>query len=349
MLEARGARTVVAHAIRSVLAMPDEAVREATTDFIKEPPDAVIISTSFAARAWLAAADSWGIGDQLRDTLRSCRVLARGPKTHGALLAEGVALNEPTIADTTRDILAGLLMAGVEGMRIVVLPAGSGPDDIIAPLTAAGAEARAIELYRWTTDDAAGVDRLIRRAIHRRLEAVVFTSAPAVGAVLRRAAEIEVDGVSASMTLITALRTDVLACCIGPETARSLESLGITTLQPAMPRLGALVALVAEELPARRSTTFHAAGHAVEMRGRDVRVDGAQVDLAPAPLAVLRTLATRPGHVVSRHDLRNLTSAGSAPDDHAVEVTVARLRQALGHNRIVQTVVKRGYRLAIDT
>ena len=41
---------------------------------------------------------------------------------------------------------------------------------------------------------------------------------------------------------------------------------------------------------------------------------------------------------------------GLAPEanEHAVEMAVARLRTALGDARLVQTVVKRGYRLAFD-
>jgi uroporphyrinogen-III synthase len=35
-------------------------------------------------------------------------------------------------------------------------------------------------------------------------------------------------------------------------------------------------------------------------------------------------------------------------DEHAVETGVARLRAALGNPEMVQTVVKRGYRLALD-
>lgn len=35
-------------------------------------------------------------------------------------------------------------------------------------------------------------------------------------------------------------------------------------------------------------------------------------------------------------------------DEHAVETAMARLRTALGVPRLIQTVVKRGYRLALD-
>ena len=87
MLESRGASTLVAHAIRSERAVSDETLRAATEDLLANPPDVVIVATSFGASTWLAAADSWGLGDDVRQVLRSRRVLARGPKTSGALWA----------------------------------------------------------------------------------------------------------------------------------------------------------------------------------------------------------------------------------------------------------------------
>jgi uroporphyrinogen-III synthase len=36
---------------------------------------------------------------------------------------------------------------------------------------------------------------------------------------------------------------------------------------------------------------------------------------------------------------------GQTADEHAVEMAVARLRAALGEPRLIETVVKRGYRL----
>ena len=35
-------------------------------------------------------------------------------------------------------------------------------------------------------------------------------------------------------------------------------------------------------------------------------------------------------------------------DGHAVDVAVARLRTALGPSRLIETVIKRGYRLRVD-
>ena len=44
--------------------------------------------------------------------------------------------------------------------------------------------------------------------------------------------------------------------------------------------------------------------------------------------------------------LRLLPVAGA--DAHAVEVAIGRLRSALGARELIVTVVKRGYRLAVD-
>jgi uroporphyrinogen-III synthase len=64
-------------------------------------------------------------------------------------------------------------------------------------------------------------------------------------------------------------------------------------------------------------------------------------------MALLRLLAARPGRVVPRAEMLAAMPAAS-DDEHAVETAVARLRAALGTPRLVQTVVKRGYRLALD-
>ena len=61
----------------------------------------------------------------------------------------------------------------------------------------------------------------------------------------------------------------------------------------------------------------------------------------------MRALAHRPGDVVARGDLLRVLP-GHSNDPHAVDTAVLRLRTSLGDKNIVATVVKRGYRLAID-
>ena len=73
--------------------------------------------------------------------------------------------------------------------------------------------------------------------------------------------------------------------------------------------------------------------------------------LSPSGLALLRRLASTPGHVVSREELLRVLP-GASTDPHTAEVAVARLREALraatgddtGDGGLVKTVVRRGLR-----
>lgn len=98
------------------------------------------------------------------------------------------------------------------------------------------------------------------------------------------------------------------------------------------------------QIPRPRETSLDVDGHRLVVHGETVLLDGAPVRLSRAPLTVLRVLAVNPGRVVSRRELLGALPSGTAGSEHAVEVAVARLRAALGTS-VVQTVVKRGYRL----
>ena len=99
-------------------------------------------------------------------------------------------------------------------------------------------------------------------------------------------------------------------------------------------------------MPAR-ARELPVAGHWLELRGHAAVVDGVLRVLPPNGMTLLRTLARRPGRVVPRSELL-AALPGRGNDEHAVETAIARLRSALGNPKLVQTVVKRGYRLALD-
>ncbi|RPK64196.1 Transcriptional regulatory protein CseB [Streptomyces sp. ADI96-02] len=99
--------------------------------------------------------------------------------------------------------------------------------------------------------------------------------------------------------------------------------------------------------PAAAARVLRVAGHRVEIRGHAVLVDGRPRPAPPAAMALLHALARRPGRVVARADLLRVLPGGGS-DEHAVETAMARLRAALGAPGLIRTVVKRGYRLALD-
>ncbi len=104
-----------------------------------------------------------------------------------------------------------------------------------------------------------------------------------------------------------------------------------------------MVREIGSALPAR-CRTLRAGGHEIEVRGHAVVVDGRTRELAPGPMALMDALTQRPGEVVPRSRLLEILPGGGS-NEHAVEMAVTRLRAAVGSD-VVETVVKRGYRLA---
>ena len=118
---------------------------------------------------------------------------------------------------------------------------------------------------------------------------------------------------------------------------------GIEPIIPDRYRLGALIRLLSEHLDRHRVLRFHAAGIDLELRGRCVRIDNRVITLGPTALAMFKTLSSC-NAVVPRAEL--MRCLPEAPDDHALEVAMSRLRRSLGVPGLITTVVKRGYRLS---
>ncbi|WP_199255038.1 uroporphyrinogen-III synthase [Mycolicibacterium mengxianglii] len=348
LLRRRGATVASAAAITMVPLPDDEELLRYTEELIENPPDIVVATTGIGFRGWVAAADGWGLADELIETLSKAHVVSRGPKATGALRAASLREEWSPESESSRDVLRYLLDKGVGGQRIAVQLHGATDEwdpfpEFLDELRNAGAQVVPIRVYRWHPVPPGGAfDALVTGIAEQQFDAVSFTSAPAVAATLMRARELGLED-----QVITALRTNVHAMCVGPVTARPLVRLGVPTTAPERMRLGALARHITDELPALRSRVLTAAGHLVEIRGTCVLVDGVVKPLPPAAMAVMRALALRPGTVVSRGDLL-AAMPGAGTDTHAVESAVLRLRTALGDKNIVATVVKRGYRLAVD-
>ena len=348
LLRRRGATVSSAAAITMVSLPDDDELRAHTEALIDVPPDIVIATTGIGFRGWIAAADGWGLANDLLIALGKARVVSRGPKATGALRAAGLPEEWSPESESSRELLHYLLEGGVAGQRIAVQLHGATDDwdpfpEFLDELRNAGAEVVPIRVYRWKPPPRNGdFDQLVAGIAEQKFDAVSFTSAPAVASVLMRASEMGIED-----QVHTALRTGVHAMCVGPVTARPLVRLGIPTSAPERMRLGALARHITDELPLLQSRTVKVAGHLLEIRGTCVLVDGVVKTLSPAGMATIRALAHRPGAVVSRCDMLRALP-GSGTDTHAVETAVLRLRTALGDKNIVSTVVKRGYRLAVD-
>jgi uroporphyrinogen-III synthase len=347
LLGRHGAEVCSAPAINMIALPDDDELHGNTKALIAEPPDILVAHTGIGFRGWVAAAEGWGLSNQLIAALSSARIVARGPKATGALRAAGLHEEWSPKSESSHDVLKYLLESGVSGKRVAIQLHGAADawdpfPEFMGGLRSAGAEVVPIRVYRWKSTALGGeFDQLVTAIARRQFDAVSFTSAPAAAAVLERSRDLGIED-----QLLEALRTDVHAMCVGPVTSQPLKRKGVPTSSPERMRLGALARHITEQLPLLGSCTVVAAGHVVDIRGTCVLVDGSIKLLPPSGMAILRALAKRPGDVVSRPDLLRVLP-GNSNDPHAVDTAVLRLRTALDDKNIVATVVKRGYRLAV--
>ena len=342
LLERRGAEVESAPAM-AIESLDSEELLDATLAVVDSPPEIFVATTGLGLRRWFEAAAGWGLLDDLLAALGQAAIIARGPKSVGALRSRGLREHWSPESECFEDVLAYLRGRGVAGRRVVVQEHGRSLSVVANALRLQGAEVRVVSVYRCgPADDQAAMFRMVDLVAERRVDAVTFTSAPAV--------EIMMDVAGASgrrAEVLEAFRDDVVATCVGPVTAAPFLMWGVPVVQPERARLAAMVRTLELELPSRREGTEIVVGdHRLRINGERVWVDGSEARVSPAPLAVLRALAAQPGRVVPRRELMDHLPSGFAGSEHAVEAAVARLRSAIG-SLLVQTVVKRGYRLRV--
>ncbi|WP_427016782.1 uroporphyrinogen-III synthase [Pseudarthrobacter sp. P1] len=343
-LERRGAQVLHAPALRIAPMEEDQALVEDTRAIIAARPDILVATTAYGMRRWCESADAAGLGESLLAALEVCRIFVRGPKARGAVRAAG--LNDAAISsdETTATLVDMLLAEGVAGKTVAVQLHGYVDAASLERLRAAGATVLTVAPYRWAVpEEADGTDKLpglIEAACALELDVVVFTSAPAVEALFAAAADM-----GRLPDLLEAFGTGVATAAVGPVTAAPLREAGVEPLVPERYRMGALIRLVCEHLSRNHVQSIGTPLGLVEMRGRSLRIDGQPVPLAPAPLMLMRALMGAGGGVLSRDNLASLLDLAGAA--HALDMTVSRLRAALPDAALVETVVKRGYRLKV--
>ena len=341
LLESAGARTVGIQATCPV-PQPDLAgLREATLRCLAGRSDEVVIASRFGLRRWLEAARGWGLADALVGRFATARLLSRDAAAADGLRALGLTTIWSTAGATTEELLRYLMAQPLPGRRIVVQLDRPALRDVCDALRAGGADVIEVPTYRSDPPPHAMIlRRLIDLAVRRQVDAVAFAGAPAAGHLFAQA---EREGRLGD--LLGALRYGVPCWALGMVSGRDLAERGVPVRYGERPYVEELAEAVLVALP-ERALRLTPGGHRLEVRGHAVVIDGRLVPVPVGPLAVLRALAAEPGRVLSPSQIRGALPAGADVDDHAVEMAVSRLRRALAGIDIVQTIVKRGYRLA---
>ncbi|MGC7099035.1 uroporphyrinogen-III synthase [Amycolatopsis lurida] len=241
-LERHGASVRHAPTIRIVPLPDDNLLRSATDAVLTAPVDLTAITTGAGFRGWVSAAEGWGVRDDLLRHLGASRVFVRGPKAMGAVRGLGLSEDWSAPGETNAELFDQLLASGVAGRRVAVQLHGTPLPEFTSRLTEAGADVVEVQPYRWQwPSDLDAAHQLIDDLISGEVRAVAFTSAPAAANLLTLAGD-------RRDALVDALRGQVVCACVGSVTAAPLTELGVPTLQPDRPRLGALVKLLVREL-----------------------------------------------------------------------------------------------------
>ncbi|MFC7401150.1 uroporphyrinogen-III synthase [Citricoccus sp. GCM10030269] len=342
--ERRGAEVMHAPALRIAPLTESVSLHRDTRRVIAALPDFTIITTAYGMRRWMEAADAYGLGTDLHQTLSESAILVRGPKARGAVRAAGLDDQGSAPDERTATLVEMLRARNVAGRTIAFQLHGMLDHQQIGRLERAGARVLTVMPYTWArpAEDSALL-RMIDAAIDRQLDVITFTAAPAVEAFLSVAQQYgKLD------RLLEALRSEVLTAVVGKVTAGPLHEAGIRPLVPERWRLGAMIRLVCEHLEQKQVLRVQTRLGPVEVRGAQVHLIDHQTEpvrLPPGPLALLHELISAEGAVLSRDHL--LTALRHCESEHALEMLVWRLRKLLPVPGLVTTVVKRGYRLAV--
>ena len=345
LLRRRGATVVHGPCMDTLYLADDDDLRQATLEVIARPPDVVVATTGIGVRAWLETAEAWGMGPALMAALGQARILARGPKAAGVVLASGLAVWARSETEQMDDVLAKLLSEGVAGRRVALQEYGMESPDFVASLEEAGATVLGVPVYRWRYPaDIKPALTLIDGALNGRIDAVTFTSAPAVRNLFLIAAEQQV-----ADDLRRAFNNGLTAACVGPVCAQSARDEGIDIpVEPKVGRLGLLVRALSDELVTRRRT-FTVGGRELTVQGSAIYADGERAALSGRERAVFEALSARPGVVIDRATLLERIWGSADVDPHLLEVVVGRLRRRLGRcSAAIEVTRSRGYRLVVD-
>jgi uroporphyrinogen-III synthase len=319
-----------------------DELRSATAELVARPPHVLIATTGIGMRGWLNAAEAWGCAADLHAALTQSQIVARGPKAAGMLAGADLPVWRREPSERLDALIANLRQDGLlAGRRVAIQLYGSASAWAIEELRDAGADVVALPVYRWELhNDTNAAARLIDMTIEGRIDAVTFTSPPAVRFCLQLAESRDVRD-----KLLARLNGPAVAVCVGPVTAEAAKCAGIDDpVAPERGRLGLLVHAAIDAL-SERCLSLDVDGRAVLIRGNTVVVDDTLVELAHRERQLLDALTNSLGVVVPRSRLlRDVWGAGEDAS-RALEVTVARLRHRLGPiGAAIIAHPRRGYR-----
>jgi uroporphyrinogen-III synthase len=248
LFAARGAVVVHGPTMTTVDLTQDAALRRATEALVASPPDYLVATTGLGMRMWLEAAAGWGLGEALAAGIAPARIVARGAKAASALRGAGFDVWWRAPEERMDQIVARLDEEDLSQARVAVQLFEPADHPSTTALAARAAELVEVPVYRWLLpEDRSPARALVERAVDGDLDAVTFTSQPAVRHLFRIAEE-----GGRGDDLRAAFAGGLLAACVGPVCAEAAREEGIEhPVWPEPNRLTMLVRQVTDLLATR--------------------------------------------------------------------------------------------------
>ncbi|UUZ57719.1 uroporphyrinogen-III synthase [Nocardioides sp. B-3] len=159
LLERRGAKVDWAPVLSSDPNQVDDAqLRTATEAVLAEPIDIFVATTGIGMKTRFEATEEWGLHDRLVAAISASEVLARGPKSVGALRRRGIRELWAPDSECFEDVLAHLRGRDPAGMRIVVQEHGQSLSMVAHALQRRGARVDVVTVYRVASAGGSGAD-----------------------------------------------------------------------------------------------------------------------------------------------------------------------------------------------
>lgn len=249
LLTKRGAEVVHGPTMRTVDLSAEQQLRRITEELVERPPDHLVVTTGMGLRLWLEAAATWGLDGPLEAALATTKISARGAKSASAVRGAGLELWWRAPEETMQEVVDHLTAAAPAQPRVAVQLFDHEAHPSTLALAALAGELVEVPVYRWLLpDDIGPARRLIEAALLGQLDAITFTSQPAVRHLMRISTDAGVRD-----ELVGALNGDVVPACIGPVCAEAATEEGIhQPMWPDPPRLPAMVRQLTDHLTARK-------------------------------------------------------------------------------------------------
>lgn len=234
--ERHGAQVLLAPTVRIIKTDDDKQLIAETQEVLAQPAEILLVTTGYGLRTWVESMDHTRLAAALRSCLAEVTIYVRGAKGRGAVRALGYRDCGMAETETTEALVDLALDRGVAGQRVIFQQHGKPDNRLVKKLIAAGAQVVQVHPNRWEEPEQPILaEQLVDELIAGKLDAITFTAAPAVEALLDRAAA------RGELEAAVAALKHIKVAAVGPVTAEPLIQKGINPLVPERFRMGAMV------------------------------------------------------------------------------------------------------------